>query len=112
MELFAQVDSLSGSGGWLGAGLFGLVLAWLLLVHLPAKDKQLMDLIESKDAALKLQRDKFVEEQKAERECHEAEQEKARAAFEKALDTITAHCKDETRQMIEVFTKEMQRAKQ
>src|SRR5689334_4997153 len=35
------IDSLSGGAGWFGAGLLGLVLGWLLLVHLPSKDKQL-----------------------------------------------------------------------
>jgi PAS domain S-box-containing protein len=44
--LFSQAnptDSLSGNGGWVGAGLLGLVLAWLLLRHLPEKDRQLSD---------------------------------------------------------------------
>lgn len=42
-------DPISGGAGWVGAGLLGLVLGWLLLVHLPAKDKQLKDLLELKD---------------------------------------------------------------
>jgi hypothetical protein len=29
-------DPLSGGAGWVGAGLLGAVLAWLLFVHLPA----------------------------------------------------------------------------
>lgn len=103
--LLAQADSLSGGGGWLGAGLLGLVLAWLLLVHLPAKDKQLDKMMDGKDAALTAQRDKFLLELKEERDAHEEEQKKAREAFEKALDVITTHCKDETRQMIDAFTK-------
>ena len=37
---------LTGAGGWAGAGLLGMVLAWLLLKHLPAKDQQLKDLID------------------------------------------------------------------
>lgn len=47
---FAQVaqssDPLSGGAGWMGAGLLGVVLAWLLLLHLPAKDKQMKEMIE------------------------------------------------------------------
>lgn len=45
--LLAQVpiDSLSGGSGWIGAGLLGAVLSWLLFVHLPSKDKQLLDYI-------------------------------------------------------------------
>ena len=42
-----------GGAGWAGAGLLGLVLAWLLLKHLPDKDKQIQGLIDSKDAAVK-----------------------------------------------------------
>lgn len=41
----AQADSLTGGAGWVGAGLLGLVLAWLLLKHLPAKDAQIEGII-------------------------------------------------------------------
>jgi hypothetical protein len=53
-ELFAQtsVDALSGSG-WVGAGLLGAVLSWLMFIHLPAKDKQLKEIIDGKDDLLK-----------------------------------------------------------
>lgn len=46
-SLPAQVtDPISGGAGWVGAGLLGLVLAWLLLKHLPDKDKQINNLVE------------------------------------------------------------------
>lgn len=48
----ASPEPISGGAGWVGAGLLGLVLGWLLLVHLPAKDKQLTGLVEAKDKAL------------------------------------------------------------
>lgn len=46
--LVAQsVDAvLAGSSGWVGAGILGLVLAWIFFIHLPAKDKQLKELHE------------------------------------------------------------------
>ena len=47
------IDPITGGAGWVGAGLLGLVLGWLLLVHLPGKDKQLKDFIEAKDATIK-----------------------------------------------------------
>ncbi len=47
------VDPISGGAGWVGAGLLGLVLGWLLLVHLPAKDKHVKDVVADKDALLK-----------------------------------------------------------
>lgn len=40
---------LGGYSGWAGAGLLGLVLSWLLFKHLPDKDRQIKDLISSKD---------------------------------------------------------------
>lgn len=46
IDAFAQADSLSGGAGWVGAGLLGAVLAWLCFFHLPAKDKQLKELID------------------------------------------------------------------
>lgn len=48
----AAADPISGGAGWVGAGLLGLVLAWLLLKHLPEKDKQIYSLIEVKDKQL------------------------------------------------------------
>ncbi len=42
--LFAQdptTTGLAGNAGWAGAGLLGLVLAWIFFFHLPAKDKQM-----------------------------------------------------------------------
>ncbi|RJQ26393.1 hypothetical protein C4577_03515 [Candidatus Parcubacteria bacterium] len=40
-----QVDPISGGAGWVGAGLLGLVLGWLLLKHLPDKDKYIKEII-------------------------------------------------------------------
>lgn len=49
----AAADPISGGAGWFGAGLLGSVLAWLLLVHLPARDKQLKDILDRHDARLR-----------------------------------------------------------
>jgi hypothetical protein len=58
--LFGEsVDILSGGAGWAGAGLLGLVLGWLLLKHLPEKDKQLEKLIASQIEANKEERRDF-----------------------------------------------------
>jgi hypothetical protein len=38
-------DTIAGASGWAGAGLLGLVLGWLLMIHLPAKDKLFKELI-------------------------------------------------------------------
>lgn len=39
-------DPISGGAGWIGAGLLGAVLSWLLFIHLPAKDKQVREMID------------------------------------------------------------------
>lgn len=54
-------DPLSGGAGWVGAGLLGLVLTWLLLRHLPEKDRQLRDLIDIHLKAEREQREDFRE---------------------------------------------------
>lgn len=50
--LLAQADPLSGGAGWVGAGLLGAVLFWLLLKHLPDKDKLLTDHLAVKDSQI------------------------------------------------------------
>lgn len=57
-------NALAGSGGWAGAGLLGLVLGWLLLRHLPAKDVQLEKLVKDKDVAAEKLIDTFLREVK------------------------------------------------
>ena len=41
---FAQLDPASG---WASFGIAGLVLSWLLMIHLPAKDKQLKEFLDA-----------------------------------------------------------------
>ncbi len=66
----AGIDPLTGGAGWASAGLFGMVLAWLLMIHLPAKDKQITTLV-----------DNFIARGKEER-----------ADFKAALAVVTDHC--------------------
>lgn len=47
-----DANPLSGNSGLLGTGVLGVVLGWLLWVHLPAKDRQLKEVIADKDAQL------------------------------------------------------------
>lgn len=58
---FAQGPSpITGGAGWAGAGLLGLVLAWLLLKHLPDKDKQLTELIKIHDERMERSRLDYI----------------------------------------------------
>jgi PAS domain S-box-containing protein len=87
MMLAQQTDPLSGGAGWIGAGLLGAVLAWLLWVHLPAKDNRI-----TADSA------QAVKE--------------ATVAHERAIKEVLKNCQEEmrerqveTRQDREVFSK-------
>lgn len=81
--LLAQTPPPIVSGdvaGWSSFGITGLVLAWLLLQHLPAKDKQIKEMQEGKDrqilglitahneqmAALSTAKDHQIDQQRAE----------------------------------------------
>ncbi len=93
--LLAQVDPVSGGAGWVGAGLLGLVLSWLLLKHLPDVDKKFDKLLET-----------FREEREADRKARredqdswklglnqvcskfESEQEKCREGCQRNFETI------------------------
>lgn len=70
--------------GWTGAGLLGMVLAWLLLKHLPAKDKQIMDMLESREKALE-----------AKDIAHDKAMEAKDAIHDKVIKAVTDHCKEE-----------------
>lgn len=81
----ATPDALSGGAGWVGTGLLGSVLAWLLLRHLPGKDAQLERLIAGNSASVERvveasKQDRkevvtaFREESGAARASHEREQ--------------------------------------
>lgn len=50
LALLADGDPLGGGSGWVGAGLLGLVLSWLLWKHLPEKDRQVADLVAKHEA--------------------------------------------------------------
>jgi len=62
MPTLAQTpaESLAGGAGWVGAGLLGGVLAWLMFVHLPSKDKQIKELIDGKDSFSNAQREQYL----------------------------------------------------
>ena len=77
--LAQAADPISGGAGWVGAGLLGLVLGWLLLKHLPDKDRQ----------------------SREELERHLDVERKQREAFQVITTEMMAH----NRQQIETVTK-------
>lgn len=86
---------MAGSG-WAGAGLLGMVLGWLLLVHLPAKDKMLLQLIDSKDKAIA---------------ANDAKVDGLVTAFREELSAnrteIMEHCKDELARVVTAKVQEL-----
>jgi hypothetical protein len=130
LALVAQVaDPISGGAGWVGAGLLGCVLGWLLFVHLPAKDKQITAIFghldeatERKDKRLDEQRGEFLRtlsemsvsfkaEAKAEREACEKHfgtlAESMNSAFKALSEQLAAHAA-RNQQWAEILKREIE----
>lgn len=96
-EVVTEQNYITGGAGWAGAGLLGLVLGWLLLKHLPDKDRQF-------DALIKAHSDNDKELHVA---CA-AERKEQYQEFSKALTAILDRSsKDSERNFLAVQT-EMQ----
>jgi hypothetical protein len=99
-------DIISGGAGWVGAGLLGSVLGWLLFINIPAKDKQIAGMIESRDALVKEMSAAHQEAIKSlaadyraavadmDRRCTEMDRER-RHDYNGQLQTIVTHCEAE-----------------
>lgn len=94
-QVLGDPTSISGGAGWLGAGLLGSVLAWLLMVHLPAKDKQLKEFITIKDDQIKAKDDQIM---LILAKKWEAIQELSRG-FQASVREVVEHCEKETDEM-------------
>lgn len=109
LTLAQTVDPISGGAGWVGAGLLGLVLAWLLLRHLPAKDQQLKDFSEAKDRHVQYLTERYEAKLDAVTSAFERETHETREEFKKALDEVLRHCEKETARLIDAFRQEMEK---
>jgi hypothetical protein len=88
-------DVISGGAGWAGAGLLGLVLGWLLFVHLPAKDKQIAELVKSRDDMVKELTGSFREGiVESEKRATEVDRER-REDYRISLAMVVSHCEKE-----------------
>lgn len=88
LALLAQTnptDALAGGAGWIGAGLLGLVLSWLLLRHLPAKDAQIERLLDR----------------------HEKQVQGQQQSYKESLAAVVAHCEKEVGAMATRFAAEL-----
>lgn len=87
----SSLDPLSGGSGWVGAGLLGMVLAWLCLKHLPAKDDQLKIKDDQLERILNL-KDKQIADA---RDAFINSVERVTDASQANLEKVTIHCQAE-----------------
>lgn len=81
--LLVAQDGLGGAAGWSSFGIAGLVLAWLLLRHLPEKDKR---------------EDKRIDDHRAEMKGKDELIEKVLARHVEAVEKVVAHCQAQGRE--------------
>jgi hypothetical protein len=84
------------SSGWVGAGLLGAVLAWLMFRHLPAKDGQMTQFVQDKDKHVETITTKFITaiesarlDAKADRELARLDLSEERKAREKSMGEMS-----------------------
>jgi hypothetical protein len=107
----AQVisDPLSGGAGWVGTGLLGSVLGWLLFIHLPKKDQQVLDLINSRDKLVEKLTADFRQSMTELLDKANANDKEQRTDFKESLQRVTSHCEKEVVTTIEALKKEVDR---
>lgn len=90
MCLLALTDptDLAGASGWFGAGLLGLVLAWLLFKGYPAGLQAMRDI--AAQHALT---------EKDQRMTHSALEAQQRAEYQAAIEKVLEHCRVELREI-------------
>ena len=103
----ANPEPLSGGAGWVGAGLLGLVLCWLLLKHLPDKDRQLENFIKSRDADKEAARQTFANEQKENRAANAQAIQDMQRTFAQAVNDMMTAFANEQRATRETHGQEM-----
>lgn len=89
-------ETLGGDAGWVGTGLLGGVLSWLLFWHLPAKDKQVTDIIDKNNALNEREALAHAESQKVIRTEFHASLKDLGDRYEKHLQRVVDHCKEES----------------
>ena len=104
LVLAQAVDPISGGAGWIGAGLLGLVLGWLLLIYLPSKDKQLKEFLEAKDLHVQHITDKFVRSM----EIKDQAAIEAAKSYKAAMDSVIKYWREEIDTVIRSRRQDMQ----
>lgn len=79
---------LIGGSGWSAVGILVFVVRWLLLKHLPEKDKLIKGIIADHASV-----------EKAQRDTHSALEREQREACAAAQDKLMEHCRVELREI-------------
>jgi hypothetical protein len=89
-------DPIAGSAGWVGTGLLGSVLWWLMFKHIPAKDKQLADFVAGRDAFVRELTKDFRETMYSSQLAWAAQDKERREDYKTSLATVADHFQKET----------------
>lgn len=111
-------ETIAGGAGWVGAGLLGSVLAWLLFIHIPTKDKQAKEKdelfaksVKDKDESHNAMTERQQQRMEKLMLDHAASLEKAdkerRQDFSEALSRSLEHCQRETAMLRDMLGREM-----
>jgi hypothetical protein len=100
----------AGWAGWVGAGLLGPVLGWLLFIYLPAKDKQLKEMIADKDALVTKLIQGYETRLDTVSNVYRGDTKEMRDSFERALQSVLGHCEKEFTRIAEAVRTEIKLA--
>jgi hypothetical protein len=100
--MLAQDISGPAASGWASFGIAGLVLAWLLLVYLPSKDKERERSVQSKDEQVKALMDRYDSERERERD----DRHKRLTEFQVVLNKVSADGLVMVKEMVEQHRKD------
>ncbi len=92
--MFAQAETISGGAGWVGAGLLGVVLWWLLFKHIPDKDKQIGEMLKQSNEERQQNTNRYDAERLAERDARHARANQ----FQQMMNEIVAQHKTDAEQ--------------
>lgn len=102
-------DPISGGAGWIGAGLLGAVLAWLMMIHLPAKDKQMQSMIDSHVSSMRDLIDKKSATIKDVITIAQKNIETVVSASQNMINASNDHCQSELEKIVNSFRYELDR---
>lgn len=102
----SEISALTGGTGWVGASILGGVLAWLLFMHLPAKDKFMKEIITDKDKQINAILESKWLAMRQMSDNHTKVVESLSAQYQTTLDKVVEHCDTEVQRVIQIFNRE------